>query len=258
MPPRLPIPPLCQSHFRVRAFHTARRLLEATHYETLQIPINATAAEIKKSFYALSKAHHPDLNPNDPTASEKFVKISEAYHVLGNQAERQKYDRDHLPRQRQSTAAPQGSYSSSSYQPGGRSPSGLSKRRTTFRGPPPSFYRSGGWGAHSEKRREAAEETASNARATTDHHNDAGPSAGYSDANEAQGGMGYGQDPFGGNDVPHFDREGHLRTHSNQEQRRRRKSRSERETNIVLPPGLFSNLLMVGGLLTLAVLITGR
>src|SRR5690349_123485 len=73
----------CSIHSQLqrRAFHASLRDLSDTfpnHYATLDLPTSAGPAEIKKQFYALSKKYHPDVNP-DPTASERFVKISEAY-----------------------------------------------------------------------------------------------------------------------------------------------------------------------------------
>ena len=47
----------------------------ANHYETLGLDHTASAGAIKKQFYNLSKTHHPDLNPNDPTAHTRFVAI---------------------------------------------------------------------------------------------------------------------------------------------------------------------------------------
>ncbi|TVY37884.1 Chaperone protein DnaJ, partial [Lachnellula subtilissima] len=80
MPPRLfPFSSPLIARLR-QSFHaTAIRrdaIPQPNHYETLQIPTNASASEVKKSFYALSKTHHPDLNPSDPSASQRFVAIS--------------------------------------------------------------------------------------------------------------------------------------------------------------------------------------
>ncbi|KAL5346105.1 hypothetical protein ACLOAV_009137 [Pseudogymnoascus australis] len=134
---------------------------KATHYETLRIPTTATAKEIKTAFYHLSKLSHPDRNPSDPTASTRFVHLSEAYAVLRTPSTRQRYDRDiGLHHRRASHPIHPASHApaQSHYGPaGGRAPSGLSRRRTAFRGAPPSFYRSGGWGEHSAKRRAAQE-----------------------------------------------------------------------------------------------------
>jgi hypothetical protein len=138
-------------------------------------------------------------------------------------------------------ATPRGSYHSSG-PVGGRPASGLSRRRTHFRGPPPSFYRSGGWGTQGAKRQAAQEE---------------GLSAAYRAAEGSQhgGGMGPGQRPFGhGNDVPHFDRDGHFRTHSNQEKRRQ-----SRLSKGFIPTGAGSSTLadffFVGGIISLGVLL---
>ncbi|KAJ5231576.1 uncharacterized protein N7469_006164, partial [Penicillium citrinum] len=133
---------------------TRRSAKEQNHYETLGLPVTASADEIKKTFYALSLKHHPDRNRTDPTASQRFARISAAYNVLGNASKRQTYDRDNgfHHTQHAQTHPPAGSHSShSTNAPGGsyagsRPASGLSKRRGTFTGPPPSFYAHGGYG----------------------------------------------------------------------------------------------------------------
>jgi len=62
------------------------------YYEVLGINRNASADEIKSAFRKLSKKYHPDLNPDDPTAEEKFKEINEAYQVLSNPEKKQRYD----------------------------------------------------------------------------------------------------------------------------------------------------------------------
>ncbi|KAF9880896.1 putative DnaJ domain-containing protein [Colletotrichum karsti] len=196
---------------RARAFTTTRTLRDdaatANHYDTLKVSHDASPAEIKKSFYALSKTHHPDHNPDDPNAPKKFHEIAEAYSVLGTPAKRSAYDRT-LPSSSSSSAAHRrGSYHSTG-PAGGRPASGLSRRRTTFRGPPPSFYRSGGWGEHSAKRRAA-------------HEGNAGPGA--TGAEQERPGMGFGQDPYAHTrsaNVRHFDQQGHRQTQARQDSRR--------------------------------------
>lgn len=162
-----------------------------------------------RQFYSLSKAHHPDHNPNDPQASERFVKISEAYAVLSSAEKRSRYDRD--DQRSQANASPthtrRGSHSSASTPFGSRPASGLSKRRTQFKGPPPSFYRSGGWGAQSGKRQAQADAAAS----------------GSTGEQSRGGGFGPGQGHNGFDYIPHFDREGHHRTQEQQDERRRRR-----------------------------------
>ncbi|KAJ6000760.1 hypothetical protein N7481_001169 [Penicillium waksmanii] len=135
----------------------SRPAKEQNHYETLGLPVTATADEIKKKFYALSLKHHPDRNRTDQTASQRFARISAAYNVLGNTSKRQSYDRDHgfhhTQHAHQHPTTPAGSHSSHSAHAhhsgggsyaGSRPASGLSKRRGTFTGPPPSFYANGG------------------------------------------------------------------------------------------------------------------
>ncbi|USW58451.1 Putative DnaJ domain, Chaperone J-domain superfamily [Septoria linicola] len=195
-----------------RLFHASagQRAEMPNHYETLKVSTNATPKEIKKSFYTLSKANHPDLHPNDPDASQRFVKISEAYATLGSAEKKQRYDRDFLRSSPSGGAGPGGgpAYSGShsshmASSPGGRSPSGLSRRRTQFKGPPPSFYRSGGWGDQGAKRQEASEKAS--------HTHEA---RGRAASNNVGGGMGPGGFTQGfADDVPHFDAQGHFKTH---------------------------------------------
>ncbi|MEM1254587.1 MAG: DnaJ domain-containing protein [Cyanobacteria bacterium P01_H01_bin.21] len=63
------------------------------YYARLQVSPNATQAEIKAAFRRLARRYHPDLNPNDPGALEKFRALHEAYQVLTDQVQRQRYDR---------------------------------------------------------------------------------------------------------------------------------------------------------------------
>jgi molecular chaperone DnaJ len=62
------------------------------YYEVLGVSKNATAEEIKKAHRMAAKKHHPDANPDDPDASERFKKIQEAYDVLSDPAKRANYD----------------------------------------------------------------------------------------------------------------------------------------------------------------------
>ncbi len=62
------------------------------YYKELEVPKTATADEIKKSFRRLAREFHPDTNPNNPAAEERFKRISEAYDVLGDAEKRTKYD----------------------------------------------------------------------------------------------------------------------------------------------------------------------
>ncbi|MBR8829717.1 MAG: Chaperone protein DnaJ [Chroococcopsis gigantea SAG 12.99] len=63
------------------------------YYSVLGVNKTASADEIKKAFRKLAVKYHPDRNPGDKAAEEKFKEISEAYEVLSDQEKRQKYDR---------------------------------------------------------------------------------------------------------------------------------------------------------------------
>ncbi|KAG6134591.1 hypothetical protein E4U46_001259 [Claviceps purpurea] len=255
MPPRVAIQPRsirAPSHRfpRAAAFHTSRvcaagvtDTASKNHYERLNIRHDASPAEIKKSFYSLSKAHHPDVNPSDPHAAHTFSLLSESYTILSDPSRRATYDRDVLRlhhHHHQQHHRPGASYHSSHPSAGGRSPSGLSRRRAAFRGPPPSFYRNGAWGSQEERRK----------RATAAHAAHAARANGFTSAQDADsshaqraqqgrpdpwdlggggggGGMGFGSGPFAyaSEPPPHFDREAHERTQRREDERRQRRAR---------------------------------
>jgi molecular chaperone DnaJ len=62
------------------------------YYQTLGVAETASTDEIKKAFRRLAKQHHPDRNPNNPQAAERFKEINEAHDVLSDSAKRKKYD----------------------------------------------------------------------------------------------------------------------------------------------------------------------
>jgi molecular chaperone DnaJ len=61
-------------------------------YEVLGVGKKATQDDIKKAYRKLARKYHPDANPNDPKAEERFKEISTAYEVLSDDAKRQQYD----------------------------------------------------------------------------------------------------------------------------------------------------------------------
>ena len=61
-------------------------------YQILNISPSATSAEIKKAYLKLAKKFHPDLNPGDKHAEDKFKEISAANDLLSDPEKRQKFD----------------------------------------------------------------------------------------------------------------------------------------------------------------------
>lgn len=247
--------PSCFWHSLPKPFYfhstSTSRNRDVNYYEVLGVEPNASLSVIKKynpvqiakynlsdfksQYYALSRRHHPDHNRSDSGATNRFVRISEAYAVLGSPEKRQRYDSDlGLQMNEPTSRGRQGSRSS--YTPfGSRPASGLSRRRSQFRGPPPSFYRNGGWGSRQPS-----------GAPQTDSSNSVHASTfktGWTQSAEMKANW--------SSDVPHFDRESHFRTQKNYEHRREKRTQNESVSN-ESDGNRLTNFIVVSGVVSLA------
>src|SRR5437763_9335664 len=62
------------------------------YYETLGVPRAAKEDEIRKNYRKLARKYHPDLNPGDKAAEDRFKNVQEAYDILSDAKKRQMYD----------------------------------------------------------------------------------------------------------------------------------------------------------------------
>ena len=69
-----------------------RDWVEKDFYKVLGVPDTATAEEIKKAYRKLAQTHHPDANPGDEAAEDRFKEVSEAYATLSDPEHRKEYD----------------------------------------------------------------------------------------------------------------------------------------------------------------------
>jgi DnaJ-class molecular chaperone len=66
--------------------------LASDPYQVLGVPRTASADEIRKAFRKLAKANHPDTNPNNKEAEERFKRVSGAFDIVGDPAKKKKFD----------------------------------------------------------------------------------------------------------------------------------------------------------------------
>src|ERR671923_1958235 len=71
--------------------------LEKDFYKVLGVPKDASAADIKKAYRKLAQKLHPDANPGDKTAEERFKEVGRAYGVLSDPKKRAEYDEARPP-----------------------------------------------------------------------------------------------------------------------------------------------------------------
>ncbi|HTP89866.1 MAG TPA: DnaJ domain-containing protein, partial [Bryobacteraceae bacterium] len=62
------------------------------YYETLGVERGAKDDEVRKAYRRLARKYHPDLNPGDKAAEERFKNVQEAYDVLNDSKKKQMYD----------------------------------------------------------------------------------------------------------------------------------------------------------------------
>ena len=71
-------------------------MAQKDYYNILGVEKNASQDEVKSAYRKLAKKYHPDLNPNNPEATEKMKEVNEAYEILGDETKRKKYDRGEM------------------------------------------------------------------------------------------------------------------------------------------------------------------
>src|SRR2546421_2253140 len=103
-----------------------REWFDTDYYDVLGVPQSATEKDISRAYRKLAKQYHPDANPGNKEAEEKFKAVSAAYDVLGDSAKRKEYDEV-----RQMVASGVGGFGGGGFGgPGGFGPGGAEGYRT--------------------------------------------------------------------------------------------------------------------------------
>src|ERR1700739_2050542 len=112
------------------------------YYELLGVSRKASQKEIRQAYRKLARKYHPDLNPGDKSAEEKFKQVQEAYDVLSDTKKRQMYDQFGFDAERRTAAPPEQEQPGTHFDFGGFDFGGSrGKQFPHFFGP---FF-SGGW-----------------------------------------------------------------------------------------------------------------
>ena len=106
-----------------------REWFEKDYYEVLGVPESATEKDISRAYRKLAKQYHPDANPGDTAAEERFKDVSAAYDVLGDATRRREYDE---VRQMVAAGVAGPGYGRPGFGPGGFGPGGFEGGRTIF------------------------------------------------------------------------------------------------------------------------------
>jgi molecular chaperone DnaJ len=118
------------------------------YYELLGVPRKAAQKEIRQAYRKLARKYHPDLNPGDKSAEEKFKQVQEAYDVLSDTKKRQMYDQFGFDAERRTAVPPEQEQQGTHFDFGGFDFGGTGG--TNFRDLFGQFFRGGAGAAAAE------------------------------------------------------------------------------------------------------------